>query len=107
MLKITPVGPGHRAVTLRLEGRLVGPWVEELRRACEPPLTEGKTITLNLAEVEFMDVEGVTLVSRLRKSGVVLAECPAFANEQLSWNDAVESRAGVSPAPWPRSGHGS
>ena len=31
MLKLSIVEPVHHAVTLRLEGRVIGPWVTELR----------------------------------------------------------------------------
>ena len=83
MLKISQIGPTNHAVTLRLEGRVVGPWVMELQKSCEEVLTEGRTLKLDLAELEFMDVHGVALLSSLRSRGVSLLECPPFAAEQL------------------------
>ena len=73
----------NQAVVLRLEGRVVGPWVMELRKSCEEVLSEGRAVKLHLAEVEFMDAQGVALLSELRSSGVVFVECPPFAAEQL------------------------
>ncbi len=73
----------NHAVTLRLEGRVVGPWVAELQKSCEAVLTEGRPLKLHLADVEFMDTEGVALLSRLRSGGVALVECPPFTEEQL------------------------
>lgn len=70
-------------MTLRLEGRVVGPWVTELWRSCEEVLTSGRPLTLHLRDVEFMDAEGVALLSKLRARGVMLLECPPFAAEQL------------------------
>lgn len=70
-------------MTLRLEGRIVGPWVGELQRACEAVLTEGRPLRLQLSEVEFMDARGISLLSSLRSRGVSLLECSPFAAEQL------------------------
>jgi len=36
MLKIVAVESSREAVTLRLEGGVIGPWVGELRTACSP-----------------------------------------------------------------------
>ena len=42
MLKISQAGKANHSVTLKLEGRVVGPWVGELRQVCETLLTEGR-----------------------------------------------------------------
>lgn len=86
MLKISQVKPVNPAVTLRLEGRVVGPWVTELQNSCEEVLREGRSLKLHLADVEFMDAQGVALLSSLRSRGVLLLECPPFAAEQLKTN---------------------
>jgi anti-anti-sigma regulatory factor len=83
MLKISQIKPVNHTVTLRLEGRVVGPWVTELQHSCEEVLTEGRSLKLHLADVEFMDVQGVALLSSLRSRGVLLLECPPFAAQQL------------------------
>lgn len=86
MLKITQVEPVNDAVMFRLEGRVVGPWVAELRHSCEEVLAEKRALKLHLADVEFMDAQGVALLSDLRSRGVALLECPPFAAEQLKVN---------------------
>jgi len=85
MLKISRTQPGRHRVVLRLEGRVVGPWVAELSRTCESVLAEGPRLQLRLrlADVEFMDTEGVALLASLRERGVSLLDCPPFAAEQL------------------------
>ncbi len=83
MLKISKVAPVKHTVVLRLEGRVVGPWVTELKKSCEDVLTEGRLLKLHLADVEFMDAQGVGLLSSLLSRGVSLLECPPFAAEQL------------------------
>jgi hypothetical protein len=49
-------------------------------------LSEGRSLKLRLADVEFMDAQGVALLSSLRARGVSLLECPPFAAEQLKVN---------------------
>jgi len=83
MLKISNVEPVNHAVVLRLEGRVVGPWVSELQHSCEEVLAEGRSLKLLLADVEFMDRQGIALLLKLRSHGVALVECPPFAAEQL------------------------
>ena len=83
MLKISQIGPDNHTVTLRLEGRIVGPWVAELQHSCQEVLTGDRSLTLHLADVEFMDAHGVALLSSLRARGVSLLDCPPFATEQL------------------------
>ena len=83
MLRISQIEPANHAITLKLEGRVVGPWVTELQKSCEKVLTEGRSLKLHLGDVEFMDAQGVALLSSLRSRGVSLLQCPPFAAEQL------------------------
>jgi len=46
-------------------------------------LAEGRPLRLHLGDLEFMDAQGVALLSSLRSRGVSLLECPSFAAEQL------------------------
>ena len=87
MLRITPVESPNDSVMLRLEGRVSGPWVDELRAACEKALNLKKILALNLAEVSFLDVAGVNLLANLRARGVELVECSIFVREQLRTNN--------------------
>jgi len=83
MLKISHVGRANRVVTLKLEGRVVGPWVGELRQVCEALLTEGRTLKLDLAEVTFADASGVAVLSSFKSRGVRFRNCSPFLEEQL------------------------
>jgi len=83
MLRIAPRDTSGEERTLNLEGRIVGPWVDQLRRSCEEVLTMGAALTLDLAEVDFVDQEGARLLMNLMGSGVALVNCPAFVQEQL------------------------
>jgi hypothetical protein len=78
MLRITPV---HDA--LRLEGKLLGPWVAELARACaEQPAPDGR-LSLDLAAVTFVDGPGVELLRDLLRRGIRLGPCSGLVAELL------------------------
>ena len=83
MLKISQAGTASHSVTLKLEGRVVGPWVGELRHFCETLLTEGRALKLDLTDVSFADAGGVAELSSLRSRGVTIANCSPFVEEQL------------------------
>lgn len=71
------------AATLHIEGRLVGPWVEELRRSCEAAAASGRQVAMDLADVDFADPDGLALLLELRDEGFGLVNCSAFLREQL------------------------
>jgi hypothetical protein len=87
MLRISPVESAGPRVMLRLEGRVIGPWVTELRRACETILGRRDVrLTLDLHGVTFLDPDGVALVRRLlaREPGdVAVTSGSPFVTEQL------------------------
>jgi len=77
MLRITKeVHPPSRAV-LVVEGQLVGPWVEELRRATEDVMATGDAI-LELRGLRFADSEGIELLRRLRDAGLKVVGSSTF-----------------------------
>lgn len=73
----------NHSLTLQLEGRVVGPWVEELRHTCEPLLADESTLMLDLAEVSLADENGVRLLTNLGRRGVNLLRPTPFVAEQL------------------------
>ena len=83
MLKISQTGKANRSVTLKLEGRVVGPWVAELRQICDQLLTGGRALKLDLSDVSFADADGVSALSHLKSRGVVVTNCSPFVEEQL------------------------
>jgi ABC-type transporter Mla MlaB component len=83
MLKISDGKQEKRSLTLRLEGRVVGPWVDELRQICKPLLADKTKLALDLAEVSFADENGVTLLTSLGRRGVKLLRPTPFVAEQL------------------------
>ena len=82
MLKITRVG-SLQQVTLQLDGRVTGPWVELLRQSAESVLAEGARLTFDLRNICFIDCEGVGLIKRLIDRGVRQVNAPLFVAEQI------------------------
>ena len=62
MLKITEVSRSDAAITLKLEGKVLAPWVDELRRLCTETPCESKQIHLDLDAVTFLDESGAELM---------------------------------------------
>jgi len=83
MLKIVVNESASGGTTLHLEGQVVGPWVEELGRTCEPILGSGNALSLDLSSVSFLSREGVHLLWKLRDRQVVLLHCTGFVAEQI------------------------
>ena len=84
MLRITVVESSNTTVALRVEGRITGPWVEELRTACNlHTLADEVQLSLDLADISFADATGIALLRELRNRGVDLVDTTPFLTEQL------------------------
>ena len=74
MLKIT----GQRdaapdSMSLILEGKLAGPWVEELNSYwCQMPLNQRSCTVIDLTGVTFIDANGNALLTKLWQQGAEL-----------------------------------
>ena len=73
MLKITTLTHAE-STTLRLEGRLAGPWVQELERCWESTVGTMTTqpLSVDLSAVTYVDVEGKTLLKKMHQQGATL-----------------------------------
>ena len=71
MLKITTSLADAQTI-LELEGRLSGPWVEELRVCWERASGAGRSIKAVLKQVTFIDGAGKRLLEEMHRSGAVL-----------------------------------
>jgi hypothetical protein len=73
MLKIT-IEKNSKSTTLRVEGRLVGPWVDELERAWRSVTsdpTDGR-VAIDLTDVTFVGEEGKKLLEEMYGEGAKL-----------------------------------
>lgn len=74
MLKITGQhDTGTKSISLIVEGRLAGPWVEELNRSwCKLTGSQREHAIIDLSGVTFIDATGKALLDRLWKQGARL-----------------------------------
>jgi anti-anti-sigma regulatory factor len=93
MLRITVVDLSDSVVVLRVEGRITGCWVEELRRTCAAHAFAAHTfgdevqLSLELSKVSFADAAGIAFLKELRSRGADLIRPTPLVAEQLkNWS---------------------
>jgi ABC-type transporter Mla MlaB component len=84
MLRITRVESFKASPTLRLEGKLQGLWVDELRDAYEALSMELSPVGLDLSAVTFIDAPGVQLLEDLIRQGAQVTAWSGFVAEMLN-----------------------
>ena len=70
--------------TLKLEGKILGPWVDELGRACEVSGLPQYCLRLDLAAVTFVDSIGLKLLDDLLRQGATIVGCSDFISDLLN-----------------------
>jgi hypothetical protein len=70
--------------TLKLEGKILGPWVDELAHACELSGFPQHSLRLDLATVTFVDSIGLTLLDDLVRQGATIVGCSGFVADLLN-----------------------
>jgi hypothetical protein len=78
MLRITATRRRDSTPVLRLEGKLVGPWVAELSRVFGDMPYPPARLSLDLSAVTFADRAGLELLRDLLRRGAALAGCSGF-----------------------------
>ena len=73
MLKITTL-TNAESTALRLEGRLAGPWVQELERCWDSVVgtTTNHTLSVDLSAVTYVDSDGKDLLKKIHQQGAKL-----------------------------------
>lgn len=89
MLRITVMESSAKVVWLRVEGRIAGPWVEELRSACNAHAgRDPGRLQLELEDVYYADCAAVIYLKELQEQGVRLFSISPFLTE-LFKNDSL------------------
>jgi len=104
MLKIT-LHDSAEELCFRLEGRLSGAWVTELRQCW---LTAQSTVglrktTLDLGEVDFVDADGQSLIGEMHGHGVALKAVTPLIRALVQEIERASRCATVEEDPAPRS----
>ena len=89
MLRLTRIASTHRAQTIKLEGKLLGPWIDEVSKTCAAGTGPSSRINLDLSALIFVDGAGERLLRDLIARGIEVVACSSYVAELL------RSRAGV------------
>jgi len=79
MLRVSLI-PRVDSFTLKLEGKLFGPWCQEVRRVCDE--IQGR-LNLDLFDVTYADEAGIDLIRALLADGAQIDRCSSFVAELL------------------------
>lgn len=83
MLRMIQAGSGDSPETIVLHGRLVGPWVDQLRQLCQAWPSTSPALRLDLSGVSYVDAAGVALLGQLRRQGAAITGLSRFIAEML------------------------
>jgi anti-anti-sigma regulatory factor len=83
MLMIRRLDASDRRRTLKLDGKLVAPWISELEAACREALATGSPVCLDLRDLTFTDAEGARLLASVIRDGAEVIGCSGFVAEML------------------------
>ena len=92
MLRVTKKD-NQAGATLVLEGKLSGPWVDEVQKCWAD--CQG-AIQVNLQDVSYVDSRGKDLLIRMERDGVALVDVSDFIRHLLSENAAGEGHSATS-----------
>jgi outer membrane protein TolC len=97
MLRVTTyVEEGQGKVTLKLEGKLAGPWVEEFERCWSSTVEKWQHVVVELAGVTFIDSKGKCLLAKIHDQGAKLVGTGLMTRsiiEEISHCDEEQKRS--------------
>lgn len=88
MLRLSQIAGTHRTQTIKLEGKLLGPWVDEVSKACPAGASPGR-ISLDLSALIFVDAAGERLLRDLIAQGIEVVACSGYVAELLRSNAGI------------------
>jgi anti-anti-sigma regulatory factor len=81
MLRLTRTTRLPHEVVLVLEGQIVAEWVGLLEAECLELLGTDRKVSLDLADVSYLDRRAVRLLRELAARSVALINCPPLVDE--------------------------
>lgn len=85
MLRITVSEQAPSCRIIKLEGKLLQAWVDEVRRLCVE-VEEGSLPSLDLSGLSFVDRPGAEMLQQFLRQGVRIHSCSPFVAELLHWD---------------------
>jgi hypothetical protein len=89
MLRITRIEGTHPTQTIRLEGKLLWPWVDEVHKACASGTDPAGRASLDLSALTFVDAAGEELLRELIGQGIEVVACSNYVAELLRISAAI------------------
>ena len=83
MVKISELPTADGKMVVKLEGQVVGSCVTEVETYCHRFLEKEGSLTLDVGEVLYLDMGGVSLFKQLLDQQVKLINCNPFLTELL------------------------
>jgi ABC-type transporter Mla MlaB component len=78
MLKITALSTSNSENVLKLEGKLLEPWIEELEHSADREIESKKPLQLDLSGLHYADVPGMLALHRLIRRGATVVASSGF-----------------------------
>ena len=94
MLRIVEEKTTNSSTALRLDGSIVGQWVDLLRSSCEQFFQSDGHVILDLTGVSFADHNGSQLLRQLKQRQVTMINCSPFLREQMKYTTKGLSSSG-------------
>lgn len=88
MLKITSQSVEGSKPTLKLEGKLLEPWIKEFEQSCVEHKQTGQPLSLDLSGLSFADTAGTQSLKRLIQQGAVVTNASGFIAALLQRDNA-------------------
>ena len=92
MLRILRIADSRSIVTLKLDGKLLGPWVDELRAAYTLSVNQACCVRLDLSALTFVDEPGSELLLALIESGAEITACSGYVAALLQIEERRDTR---------------
>lgn len=73
-----------QGTTVRFEGKLLGPWVDEARQSVRSIMDQDGVLELDLSLVSFADQAGEAFLREVAAQGVALRNCSGFLSRLLA-----------------------
>jgi hypothetical protein len=83
MLRLTPIASTHSAQTIKFEGKLLEPWIDEVSKVCAAGTDQSSRIGIDLSALIFVDAAGERLLRDLIARGIEVVACSSYVAELL------------------------
>jgi len=98
MLKITPTRENERSFKVRLCGQLTKEYLPEIERLLANDNPESQTISLDLANVTFVDRDAMVFLCAAKSRNIAIENCPSYVIRWIQQERLCSSLDKTSPS---------